>query len=120
MASTTQVIAGVTINDGTKDTVHERVLKSIATFSKNGKRDEVSLAGGAFTALTVPTGAKGVLILCQDLTGPMTLKGVTGDTGIVTLLATAPSVPILVPLGTTPSIGILNSGATVTVDVIWF
>lgn len=121
MATNVTVAATVTLNDGVKATVQETISNTFAALLKNGKRETVSLTNAAFTALTVPAGAKGVLICCDQLLGPMTLKGVNGDAGIVILTASAPGVPILLPLGTTPTIGILNSNAAAqTVDIIWF
>jgi hypothetical protein len=51
----------------------------------DGTRQAVSLAGSStFTALTVPSGAKGIRILLPLTAASMTLKGATGDaTGIV-------------------------------------
>lgn len=121
MATNVTVAASVILNDGVKDTVKESISNTFAALLKNGKRETVSLTNAAFTALTVPAGAKGILLMCDASVGPMTLKGVTGDTGIVILTAVAPGVPIMLPLGTTPSIGILNSNAAAqSVDIIWF
>lgn len=120
MASTATIGVAASINDATKDVIVESVRASFTPLSINGKRETVSLTGSAFTALTVPSGAKAVLILCQDKVS-LTLKGVTGDTGIAITPASSPvSVPVLVPLGATPSIGILNGGSTTTVEVVWF
>lgn len=121
MATNVTVTASVTLNDGTKDTNKESISNTFAALVKNGKRETVTLTNAVFTALTVPAGAKGIMIVCDQSLGPMTLKGVTGDTGIVILTATAPGVPIVLPLGTTPVIGILNSNAaSQVVDIIWF
>lgn len=86
-----------------------------------GKFEQVSLTGSAFTALTVPTGAKGILIDLKNAVS-LTLKGVTGDgTGIALEPSTnATGLPLLMPLGTSPSIGILNGSASAQlIDVYW-
>jgi len=88
----------------------------------NGQRQTVSLTGSAFTALTVPSGAKAVMILLGTAVS-LTLKGVTGDTGITIAPASAPIADafICLPLGATPSIGIANGSASAqSVEVIWF
>lgn len=119
MSSTVSVAASVAISDGVKDTIKEAYSVSLlAALAKNGKRETVTLAAG-FTALAPPTGARGVMIMCQAEVS-LTIKGVTGDTGIAIAGATANQIPALIPLGTTPSIGITNAGSSTTVDVIWF
>ena len=87
----------------------------------NGKQETVTLTGSAFTALTVPTGSKAVLIFPADGAVSLTLKGVTGDgTGISIVPASVPiNGPLFLTLGTTPSIGILNGGATSSAEILW-
>lgn len=83
------------------------------------KREIITLTASVFNALTVPTGAKGVWIDPKTAT-TLTVKGVTGDTGIVSVPTTANSLPIFLPLGTSPSIGILNNVASEqVVEVTW-
>ena len=120
MPSTATIAVSVTVNDGIKNTVADAVAATVAVaLGQNGKRETVSLAAASFTALSAPAGAKGVLILAMNLVS-CTLKGVTGDTGITAIGASAGQLPIFLPLTGTPSIGILNSGALQTVEVIWF
>lgn len=85
------------------------------------KREEVSLAGSiTFTALTVPSGAKAVLIIPPPGTTSLTAKGITGDTGTTIVPASTPILaPLFLTLGASPSLGILNAGSTVTVTIIW-
>lgn len=87
----------------------------------DGKRESVSLTGSStFTALTVPSGAKGVRILLPATATSLTLKGVTGDTGVTIVGASGyTGLPIVLPVSS-PSIGILNAGSTVTAVVEWF
>jgi hypothetical protein len=81
-------------------------------------QQEYTLAPAAFQALSVPSGAQGVLI---DPGGAvsLTLKGVTGDTGIAVAPATLPiTVPIILPLGPTAVLGIRNgAGVAQTIRV---
>jgi len=108
----------VTTEGGVDRTIIEDVDVIADVVFENGRRETVTLANG-FTALTVPTGSQAVWI--RPLTGAFTftLKGVTGDTGIVIGVAsTLPILPCVLPLGTTPSIGITCTGAG-TVEVIW-
>jgi hypothetical protein len=86
----------------------------------NGKRETVTLAASAFTALSPPSGAKAVVLILGTATG-LTLKGVTGDTGIVLVPSSNPlGFDAILPLGTSPSIGITSSNtASQTIEVIW-
>lgn len=82
----------------------------------------VSVSGAAFGALTVPTGARMALIELGTGMDDITLKGVTGDTGIDASPTSNPlGLPILVPLGDSPSIGLTNgSGETQIFPVTMF
>ena len=72
-------------------------------------------ASGVFNAITVTTGATAVLIVPDSAnTATITLKGVTGDTG-VPLSKTMPSA---IALGSSPSLGILT-GAAATINLIY-
>lgn len=91
---------------------------SFATGAK--QRQTVSVSGGGFNALTVPTGAKAIAVKLPT-TGStnLTLKGVTGDTGIK--LDATLGVPLVTPLGSSPSIGITSTlGGPIDVEVYWF
>lgn len=81
---------------------------------------KVSLTGSAFTALTVPSGSKAVVIYLPATAVSLTLKGITGDSGIaITPASNALGLPVVLPLGSSPSIGITNGGGTVSVDVLF-
>lgn len=83
--------------------------------------ETVSLTGSAFTALTPPTGTKGVVIILGTATS-LTLKGATGDTtGIKIAPASNPvNIPFCTPLGASPSLGILNGESSAqSVKVVW-
>ncbi len=86
-----------------------------------GKRETVSLAGSAFTALSPPSGSKAVILILGAAVS-LTLKGVTGDgTGIALTPATNPTgMDAIIPLGASPSVGILNGSASVqTIEALW-
>lgn len=69
-----------------------------------------SFAAATFAAIVVPTGATAVLIIPPVANaGTITLKGVTGDTGVL-LNKTKPTV---LALDTTPTLGLLCSALTV-------
>lgn len=81
----------------------------------------ISLTGSAFTALTPPAGA---VFCCLALGNAvsLTLKGVTGDTGLALTPATNPlGLDAMFPLGASPSIGIANGNTSAQpIAVIWF
>ncbi len=86
-----------------------------------GQLQSVTLTGSTFTALTVPTGAKAVLMELPTTAVSLVIKGVTGDTGVTLTPATNfPGIPLLLPLGASPSIGLLNNSSTaVTVNMVF-
>ena|SRR5258708_1230532 len=85
-----------------------------------GKRETVSLPGSTFTALSPPAGAKALCIILGQATS-LTLKGITGDTGVaLTPASNAIGFDAILPLGASPSIGILNGNASgQSVDLLW-
>jgi hypothetical protein len=78
-----------------------------------GVRETITLAASVFTAISVPTGSKAIIIILGSATS-LTLKGATGDaTGIALCPATNPTgLDLIMPLGASPSIGILNGLAS--------
>lgn len=109
----------VTGNDGATAQYVDRTVNWVPAVP-GGKREEVSLTGAAFTALSPPTGARAVLILPDEEAVSLSLKGVTGDTGTTMAPASNPiNGPSLLFLGSSPSIGIANGGSTTTAVVIW-
>lgn len=105
-----------------------RVYGSVTGLASGTKSVDVTITAGAsapdetdqltingFQALTVPTGATAVLIIPPSAnTNALTLKGVSGDTGILI----SKTQPTLVTLGTAPSIGILTAAST-TINFVW-
>lgn len=91
---------------------------SAQTFTNNTAPDNrtvQSFASTTFAAVTVPTGATGVYIIPPSTnTGAITLKGVTGDTG-VTLHKTQAT---WLSLDTSAAFGLLCASATV-VEFEW-
>lgn len=92
----------------------------ITKYFANGARQAqtVSCTASSFTNLTVPSGAKAVLIDVGTSTD-LALKGVTADTGI-SLDSTC---PVLLPISDDPAtttLGLLNrSGSAKSVKVFW-
>ena len=78
-----------------------------------------TMTAGAFNAITVPPGTPELLVIVPPSTNAlaMTLKGVTGDTGILL----APGDPSVVSLATTiTSIGLtIGAGSDFTVALGW-
>lgn len=110
----------VVTNTGGWGIVHEPSLYRWSPGVGNGKREQVTITASAFTALSPPSGAKAVLLILGTATG-LTLKGVTGDTGITLTPTSSPlGIDAILPLGASPSIGITSANTSnQTVDVIW-
>lgn len=114
MANNSKIEVRGSQDNGTYDILDSGLLTSYFSAGVT-QQQSITLTASIFTAITVPSGAKAVLI--TGLTGTATLKGVTGDTGI--LLGT--NCPILIPLGTSPSLGITEtSGSNQTIQVFWY
>ena len=99
----------------------------IAAALVNGERNTYPIAVSAFTAFTFRTGARGVIVRLVSGAGDclLTLKGVTGDGGIVLKLAattTLPTLPVVTPVASTATIGITSATgvAAGVAEVIWF
>lgn len=110
MALEGTVVFGVTVRDahGIVGSVPERNYRITPALTE---RDVVSLAAGANT-ITVPLGAQGVAI---DLNGAteITLKGVSGDTGIaLSPSAAVPRLPLFLPLSGVTSFVLTNGEST--------
>lgn len=118
MASTATVAVSVTVSDGTKNTVQESYsVNGLTIVAENGKRETLSLSAGANT-ITPPTGAKGVLLMCQGKVS-LTLKGIGGDTGVAIEGASANQIPALIPLSGSVASFVLNSTGAQTLEAIW-
>jgi hypothetical protein len=120
MTIAARVLLRATVTDDADGEVvmAETIAASIAdVVGTAGKRETVALTA-AFTALSPPTGSAAVMIRVVSGAVTITLKGVTGDTGVVLQSGTLTTIPLLLPLGTTPSIGLLSSG-TAVVECIW-
>lgn len=117
MATSAEIIVDVTVEDADRDLQRVRTESTIAdVVGESGYRETKALSA-AFNALSPPTGATFVVIQWVSGTGTLTLKGVTGDTGIALGVLSATSPPIVLPLSS-PSIGILSS-ASGSVEIIW-
>ena len=116
--ATLEIKLATTDGDGSQVLETERIVFPCGT--NLPKREIVSLTGSAFTALTAPSGAKGIFIVNAPANISLTLKSVTGDTGIaMTPASNSAGLPIFLPVSS-PSIGILNGNATArTITIIW-
>lgn len=89
----------------------------ITLSTSGGLCDAVNLGSGA-TTVTVPSGhTRGLLVLSSSNTATLTLKGVTGDTGIPQALTG----PILLSFSTsTGTTFVASASASIgNVEVIW-
>lgn len=122
MAALVEVWNQLTISDsGGVAQHHENRIRFAPGAGTTGKRETVSIAASAFTALSPPTSSKAVALILNGATG-LTLKGVTGDgTGITLTPSSNPiSMDCFIPLGSSPSIGLLSANASIqTIEVIW-
>jgi hypothetical protein len=112
----------LTCADGTGTTTHYKAEKrwGTAALISGGVRSTVSLTGSAFTAFTIPTGAVALAICIPTSATSLFLKAATGDaTGIpITPTSNGKGIDCFLSLGASPTVGILNSGSTVSVDLI--
>lgn len=98
---------------------NERIRWAIGSALGDGEADCISLSATAFTALSPPSGARALLILPGSAVS-LTLRGVSGDTGISLSPSSNPiGLPVLLPLSSA-SVGIYNgSSVAQLVSLIW-
>ena len=106
------------INDDTTNLLDTgTITKYFATGAR--QMQKLSIDTAVFSALTIPAGARAVLIDVGTSTG-LKLKGVTADVGI----SMSSVVPVLIPISydlALTTIGILNTSATSKeVKIFWF
>lgn len=128
MANRAQLILNIEVKDETdcaKQTVKSRASWLPATALPGGRRTTVTLTASTFTALTIPTGAKAIVVEFDkepnDSLINLTLKGITGDTGVKLVPSSAaPKIPLVLPLGSSPSCGITNGEASdQTIEILF-
>jgi len=96
------------------DIEYSQEFSAIQNSASPGAIDVVALVVGANT-ITVPTGATGATIIPPATnTETMTLKGVSGDTGIALALTS----PTSIGLATVTSF-VITAGGTITLKIIW-
>ena len=100
----------------------ERVLNPVRFApgaGSSGQHQTFTLANGDNT-LTVPTGAKLLLLELTSSAPVLKLKGNAGDTGIpITPTSNPVGVATLLTLGTSPTVIINNAGTSYSVDGTW-
>lgn len=77
-----------------------------------------ALTAGAFNSITVPTGTPELVVIVPPTTNTqtLTLKGITGDTGVALAVAD----PTVIAFGASPAFGItVGAGSTVNVTLVW-
>lgn len=116
MAGTSTVtISGTLVGGNTgSDTF---ATKSITNTSAAEYTQQINLASG-FNSITVPSGVTGAYMLPPPAnTQTLTLKGVTGDTGI----AISPTAPCVIGFASSPpaTIGITAGGTVNNFVIIW-
>lgn len=125
MASFADLLFDVVVSDEEfreTQSVHSRARWST---NGNGKRELVTLPASTFVALAPPTGASCLVIAFDRPPNKgavnLTIKGVTGDTGIKLNPPSNPkNIPLCLPLGPAPSIGIANDHSTAqTLELLW-
>ena len=105
------------ISDGSETVLSSGII--IRSFTAGARQQQtVSIAATSFQAITIPTGAKAILI---DTAGSsdLKLKGVTGDVGI-SLDSTC---PVLLPLSddtATMTLGIQNPASSADSVIVYF
>lgn len=123
MASIADVKMEITVSDATGVTAHHKSSKKFSPASAlvAGKLETVTLTQSAFTALSPPTGARAVALMIPTTAISLTLKGITGDTGVkIAPTSNCVGIDALIPLGTSPSIGIANGDTSdLVIQVLW-
>lgn len=113
MAVTSDVYVSVKM---TGDLELDQTFPMVQNVAAPGDVDQLSLGSG-FNAITVPATAKGAIII-PAITGvvALTLKGVTGDTGI----ALSKNSPNLISFDTSPPVTIgITTGSATTLRIVW-
>lgn len=115
-----ELLLRLSVRDGADYAVDEDLFEGGRFATSVLKQETISINASTFQALTVPTGAKALIIELGSAVS-ITLKGVTGDTGVKLTPASDPlGLPAIIPLGASPSIGILNGDASaVSIPLIW-
>lgn len=100
--------------------VDRRNQMRFAPLQPNGVVQQVTLTGSAFTALSVPAGAKVMFCFFKAASAVnLVLKGITGDQGIPLLPATSPGPwDLRLPLNGT-SVGFQNNGSTQVIELLF-
>lgn len=114
-----EVKIALTVREG-DDVVVDLDFEGTRFSSSVLKQETISINASTFQALTIPTGAK-LLVIDVGTAISLTAKGVTGDTGVKIAPTSNPlGIPAILPLGTSPQIGILNGDTNaVSINLIW-
>jgi hypothetical protein len=111
----TSTVTLTALKTGETGGVNEGGTQTFTNASAPDGRTVQTFSASTFAAVSVSSGATGVYIIPPSTNaGTITLKGVTGDTG----LALHPTQPSFISLATTASFGLLCSASTV-VEFLW-
>lgn len=122
MAATAKIITGLEARTGDGIVLMEPIRTvQFSTGIGNGERDSVTIAATTEGTLSVPTGARAMLIPSPPVS--LRLRASSGGATVLALTgATSYAVPIIVPVdsATTTALYLYNAGASsATFDVIW-
>lgn len=96
------------------DIEYSQAFDAIQNGSSPGAIDVVGLIAGANT-ITVPSGSTGATIIPPSTnTETMTLKGVSGDTGIALALTSPTSIALA-----TVTTFVITAGGVISLKIIW-
>ena len=115
-----RLLLRLAVYDGPEVTIDEDLFPAERFSTAVLKQESVTINAATFQALSPPANAK-ALVIQLGTAESITLKGITGDTGVKLTPAANPlGLPAVIPLGNSPSIGLLNGdGSAVTIDLIW-
>lgn len=121
MSALAEVKISVVVTDSTGVVIERDLLpvRFAPGAGSSGQHQTFTLANGDNT-LTVPTGAKLLLLELTSSAPVLKLKGNAGDTGIpITPSSNPAGVATLLTLGTSPTVIINNAGTSYSVDGTW-
>lgn len=115
-----ELMLRLSVREGADYVVDEDLYENERFATSILKQETITVNAATFQQLTVPTGAR-LLVIELGTAEAITLKGVTGDTGVKLTPASDPlGLPAIIPLGDTPSVGILNGDASaVDLPLTW-
>lgn len=118
MSALAEVKISVVVTDSTGVVIERDLIpvRFAPGAGASGQHQTLSLASGNNT-ITIPSGAKALLLELTSSAPALTIKGASGDTGTtITPTSSVTGVALFLPLGTSPSLIINNAGSTYSAD----